>query len=50
MTFEGQAARRSNRVLILLVVITILIVAYWAIDGGFDEIGITSGDPTVVTE
>ena len=50
LTYEGQVAGRSNRVLILLVVITILLVAYWAINGGLDEIGITSGDPVVVTD
>lgn len=49
MTYEGQTARRSNRVLTILVVIMILLVAYWAMNGGLDEIGVTTDQTAVVT-
>ncbi|HXV72152.1 MAG TPA: hypothetical protein VEB69_12235 [Acidimicrobiia bacterium] len=38
MTHRGQAARRTNRVLIGLVVLTIAAVAFWAANGGLEEI------------
>lgn len=38
MTYVGSTSRSTNRVLIALVVITVLIVAWWAIDGGLDQI------------
>lgn len=49
MTYAGSSSRSTNRVLIALVVITILLVAWWAMTGGLDQIAVTGAD-TVVTE
>ena len=38
MTYQGQPSRSSNIVLKVLVVATIVWVAYWAATGGIDEI------------
>lgn len=38
MTYAGSTSRSTNRVLIALVVITALIVAWWAMNGGLDQI------------
>lgn len=38
MTYEGHSSRRSSRVLQALVVLTIVLVAFWAINGGLEEI------------
>lgn len=38
MTYEGNPARGRSRVMKVLVVITIALVAYWAVNGGLDEI------------
>lgn len=38
MTYAGSTSRSTNRVLIALVVITVLIVAWWAINGGLDQL------------
>jgi len=50
LTYAGNSARSSNRVLIALVVITILVVAYWALSGGLDEIQVAEAETAVVTE
>lgn len=50
MTYGGPTSRSSNRVLILLVVVTIAIVALWALGGGFDAIPETEAETVVVTE
>lgn len=50
MTYESRATRATNRVLMVLVVITILIVAFWAVNGGLDEIALTEAEPAIVTE
>jgi hypothetical protein len=36
--------------LIALVLITILVVAYWAMSGGLDEIQVAEAEKAVVTE
>ena len=50
MTYEGSRARAANRVLILLVVVTIVLVAYWAMNGGLDEILIHQPEPASLSE
>lgn len=46
MTYEGNAARVGNRVMKVLVIITIVLVAYWAVNGGLDEIEVADTTPT----
>jgi hypothetical protein len=36
--------------LIALVVVTIVVVAYWAVNGGFDQIPVTQTGTVTVTE
>jgi hypothetical protein len=36
--------------LIVLVVVMIVVVAYWAVNGGFDEIPVTQTGTVTVTE
>lgn len=48
MTYQGQSARRTNRVLIVLVVVTIAVVAFWAVNGGFQEIPVADQGTTAV--
>lgn len=50
LTYAGSSSRSSNRVLIVLVVATILIVAFWAINGGFDAIQAVESETAVVTQ
>lgn len=50
MTYVGNGSRSANRVLIALVIITILVVAVWAMRGGLDEIQATETDTVVVSE
>lgn len=50
MTYESRATRATNRVLMGLVVMTILIVAFWAVNGGLDEIALTETEQVTVTE
>ena len=50
LTYTGNSSRSSNRILIALVVISIMVVAWWAINGGFDEIQATDSDATVVAQ
>lgn len=50
MTYAGRSSRATNRVLIALVVITILIVAWWAMSGGLDQISVTPTETAVVTD
>lgn len=50
MTYEGRATRVTNRVLMALVVITIAVVAFWAMAGGLDEIPVTQAEVAGVTE
>ena len=49
MTYEGHA-RGSNRVLIALVVITIFVVAYWAANGGLDQIPTTEQEQATLPD
>lgn len=50
MTYAGPSSRSSNRVLISLVIITIVIVTFWAVSGGLDDIPQTEAETVVVTE
>lgn len=50
MTYTGNPTRATNRVLIALVVVTIAIVAYWAMNGGLDEIQVAETETAVVSE
>lgn len=50
MTYVGNASRSANRVLIALVVVTIVIVAIWAVRGGLDEMHVNQGETAVVSE
>jgi hypothetical protein len=49
MTFRGQSTRATNRVLTGLVLITILVVALWAINGGLDQIPVIETETDTVT-
>lgn len=48
MTYTGNSTRTTNRVLIALVVVTIAIVAFWATNGGLDEIQAAETESAVV--
>jgi len=50
LTYVGPTSRSSNRVLMVLVVITIAFVAFWALRGGFDAIPQAEAETVVVTE
>lgn len=50
MTYEGRQTRASNRVLTALVVITIIVVAFWAIGGGLEAIPVTEAESVIVGE
>lgn len=50
MTYTGNSSRATNRVLIALVVVTIAIVAFWATNGGLDEIQVAQTETAVVSE
>lgn len=50
MTYTGNSTRPTSRVLTALVVVTIAIVAYWAVTGGLDEIQVTETETAVVSE
>lgn len=50
MTYEGRQPRASSRVLTTLVVVTIIVVAIWAIRGGLDSIPVTEAESVVVTD
>ncbi len=49
MTFRGQSTPATNRVLTGLVLITILVVALWAINGGLDQIPVIETESDTVT-
>lgn len=49
MTYHGQPSRTTNTVMKTLVIITILWVAYWAANGGLDQIGIPVSSPAATT-
>jgi hypothetical protein len=50
LTYTGNTSRSTNRVLTVLVVITIVIVAMWAMSGGLDEIQAGQPEPAVVAD
>lgn len=50
MTYAGSPSPSINRVLITLIVITILIVAWWAMSGGLDQIAVTGAETAVVSD
>lgn len=50
MTYEARATRSANRVLMGLVIVAVLIVAFWAVNGGLDEIAATESEQVTVTE
>ena len=50
MTYEGRSTRATNRILMVLVIVTIAIVAFWAMSGGLDEIVVTQGEIPAVSE
>ncbi|HSM45466.1 MAG TPA: hypothetical protein VK969_10660 [Acidimicrobiia bacterium] len=50
MTYRDSSSRSSNRILVALVVISIVVVAWWAINGGFDEIQATDSEAAVVAQ
>jgi len=47
VTYQGQSASSTNTVLKVLVVVTIILVAYWAATGGLDQI--TTSQPSQST-
>ncbi len=49
MTQNGSSTPGTSRVLTALVVITIVLVALWALGGGFDQIGAPTADNAVVS-
>lgn len=49
MTFQGEPDRSGSNLLKTLVVITIILVAYWAANGGLDQIEVPSPPPTSST-
>lgn len=50
LTYAPNTSRSSNRVLTVLVLITIVIVAWWAMTGGLDEVETPETDPVVVSD
>jgi hypothetical protein len=50
LTYAPDTSRSSNRVLTVLVTITIVIVAWWAMTGGLDEIETPATDTAVVSD
>lgn len=50
MTYTGNTSRTTNRVMIALVVVTIAFVAFWAMNGGLDEIQVAETETAVVSE
>lgn len=50
LTYTGNTSRSTNRVLTVLVVITIVVVAMWAMTGGLDEIQAGEADAVVVAD
>ena len=40
MTFEGEATKSSTRTMKILVVVLIIWVAYWATNGGLEQIAV----------
>ncbi|MGD2060981.1 MAG: hypothetical protein PVF87_08965 [Acidimicrobiia bacterium] len=50
MTYQSRATRATNRVMMALVLITVLIVAFWAVNGGLDDIVVTETNQVNVTE
>jgi hypothetical protein len=50
LTYTGNTSRSANRVLTALVAITIVLVAWWAISGGLDEVQTTGTEQVVVVE
>lgn len=50
MTYAGSSSRNSTRVLITLVVITIVLVAWWAMSGGLDQVPVSGADTAVLSD
>lgn len=50
MTYVGNSARSNNRALIALVIVTVILVAAWAMTGGLDDIPAAEAETVVVTE
>lgn len=50
MTYVGNSARSTNRVLIALIIVTVLVVALWAMTGGLDQIAVAEAETVVVSE
>ena len=59
MSYEGDPTRSGSGLLKTLVVVAIIVIAYWASTGGFESIdvptstttpaSVTTGDPTATT-
>jgi hypothetical protein len=49
VTYQGDPTRSGSSVLKALVVIAIVLVAYWASTGGFDSIDVPGINPVVTT-
>lgn len=51
MTYNGQPTRSTNTVMKVLVIIAIVWVAFWAVNGGLEEITVpeTSASSTTST-
>lgn len=50
MTYEGRSTGATNRILMTLVIITIVLVAYWAVTGGLDQIPLNQVEGPTVSE
>lgn len=50
MTYEEHSTRATNRVLMALVLVTVLVVAFWAVNGGLDEIVVAESNQATVAE
>ena len=49
LTYRGSSTRAGNRILIVLVLVTIVVVAIWAMNGGLDDISARQTDTVTVS-
>lgn len=49
MTYHGEPSRSTNTVMKTLIVVAIVLVAYWASTGGLDRIGVPESATAVTS-
>lgn len=49
MTYHGAPSRSTNTILKMLVIASIIWVAYWAATGGLDQIAVTDSTASTTT-